>query len=76
MIQLIKQAENGKEGDDAYLIVYRDLSWNNQPVQISEYASCNYAIYSPRYGLIDMLINIRQNILEKRSALLFLRRRP
>lgn len=45
-----------REGDDAYLIVYRDLSWNNQPVQISEYASCNYAIYSPRYGLIDMLI--------------------
>lgn len=45
-----------REGDDAYLIVYRDLSWNNQPVQVSEYASCNYAIYSPRYGLIDMLI--------------------
>lgn len=45
-----------REGDDAYLIVYRDLSWNNQPVQISEYTSCNYAIYSPRYGLIDMLI--------------------
>lgn len=45
-----------REGDDAYLIVYRDLSWNNQPVQISEYASCNYAIYSPRYGLINMLI--------------------
>ena len=40
-----------REGDDAYLIVYRDLSWNNQPVQVSEYAS-----YSPRYGLIDMLI--------------------
>ena len=45
-----------REGDDAYLIVYRDLSWNNQPVQVSEYASRNYAIYSPRYGLIDMLI--------------------
>ncbi len=45
-----------REGDDAYLIVYRDLSWNNQPVQVSEYDSCNYAIYSPRYGLIDMLI--------------------
>ena len=45
-----------REGDDAYLIVYRDLSWNNQPIQISEYASCNYAIYSPRYGLINMLI--------------------
>ena len=45
-----------REGDDAYLIVYRDLSWNNQPIQVSEYASCNYAIYSPRYGLIDMLI--------------------
>ena len=45
-----------REGDDAYLIVYRDLYWNNQPVQVSEYASRNYAIYSPRYGLIDMLI--------------------
>ena len=45
-----------REGDDAYLIVYRDLSWNNKPVQVSEYASRNYAIYSPRYGLIDMLI--------------------
>ena len=45
-----------REGDDDYLIVYRDMSWNNKTVQVSEYASCNYAIYSPRYGLIDMLI--------------------
>lgn len=45
-----------REGDDAYLIVYRDLSWNNQPIQVSEYASWNYAIYSPKYGIIKMVI--------------------
>ena len=45
-----------REGDDAYLIVYRDLSWNDQPIQVSEYASNNYAIYSPRYGLVWMTI--------------------
>ena len=44
------------EGDDAYLIVYRDLSWNNQPIQVSEYYSYNYAIYSPKYGIIKMII--------------------
>ena len=45
-----------REGDDAYLIVYRDLSWNDRPIQVSEYASWNYAIYSPRYGLVWMTI--------------------